>query len=372
MASPSICHRCALRIQRTADRTLSQRAFSTTPSIGRGIPSFAESSNPDLNIALNTIREKHFIPSYLRRRERNLIFGDKNRQNLIDNPQSVAIADEEIPLHWLDRKREIPNRNKVVTEAINLIINGESKDWQNLPALMQGLKEGTKKPLSDALMEKIIRRAVLKGRLGHALLCLQQAARTGMTLKNEVVLRLVVHGLRAVPQEQGWEKDLLEKAVKNASAVAALLESEEHGGGTVLVENDPRTRVEVLGTFLELVAVYAFKFQGKKDSKEGLVKSYAERLVSRLDKTGAKVSRIPTVEKGMQWPLLQAIPIWHGLHVAKQVLGDSMPNPELVDDILAKYEQNIEKAVAKLESRDPQEGSYEDQAIMAWTSCIRD
>jgi hypothetical protein len=289
MASPSICHRCALRIQRTADHTLSKRTFSTTRSVRRGIPSFAESSNPELNDALATLREKHFIPSYLRRREQNLIFGDKNRQNLIDNPQSVAIAEEEIPLHWIDRKREIPNRNKVVSEAINLIINGESKDWQNLPALMQGLKEGSKKPLSDALMEKIVRRAIAKGKLGHTLLCLQQAARTGMTLKNEAVLRLVVYGLRAVPQEQDWNKDLLEKAIKNASAVASLLESEEHGGVSTLVENDPRTRLEVLGTYLELVAVYAYKFQKKKDSQEGLVKSYAGRLVSRLEKKGVKV-----------------------------------------------------------------------------------
>jgi hypothetical protein len=296
MASPSICHRCALRIQRTVDHTLSKRAFSTTSSTRRGIPSFAESTNPELNHALATLREKHFIPSYLRPREQHLIFGDKNRQNLIDNPQSVAIAEEEIPLHWIDRKQEIPDRQKLVTEAINLILNGEAKEWQNLPSLMQGLKDGAKKPLSDALMEKIVRRAVQKGKLGHALLCLQQASRTGMTLKNERVLRWVVHGLRTVPQEAGWDKEVLEKAVRNASAVADMLESEEHGSGHVMSENDPRARLEVLGPWLELVAVYAYKFQDKKDSREGTVKRYAERMVSRLEETKSKKVRATALQ----------------------------------------------------------------------------
>jgi hypothetical protein len=69
---------------------------------------------------------------------------------------------------------------------------------------------------------------------------------------------------------------------------------------------------------------------------------------------------------------LQAIPIWHGLYVAKQVLGSSMPNPNLVDSVLAKYEGAIEKAVAELEGRSPEAGTFDDMAIMAWTSCIRE
>jgi hypothetical protein len=74
----------------------------------------------------------------------------------------------------------------------------------------------------------------------------------------------------------------------------------------------------------------------------------------------------------MQWDLLQAIPIWHGLHMAKAVLGNSIANPSLVDDVLAKYEDAIETAVSELEARNPEEGSYDDQAVLAWTSCIRD
>lgn len=292
MASPSICHRCALRIHRaTSTSSHTARSFSSTPITRRAVPTFTETSNPELNDVLSTIRTKHFIPAYLRNRERRAIFGDKNRQNLIDNPQSVALGDEEIQLQWINRRQEIPNRSVLITKAINLMLASEGKDWsKNLPALLQGLNEGVKKSAGSPIMEKIVRKAAEMGKLGTVLPCLQQVSKTSMTLKDEGILRCVVWALHVSAARNGWNKGSLEKAIKDSNAVALMLESADHGSQSVMAENDPRTRPSVLGTWLELVAAYAYKFQGGKDSEEGLVKAYTARLVSRLAEGGVEVS----------------------------------------------------------------------------------
>lgn len=204
----------------------------------------------------------------------------------------MALGDEEIQLQWMNRRQEIPNRNALITKAINLMLASEAKSWgQNLPALLQGLNEGVKRSADTAIMEKIIRKAAEMGKLGTVLPCLQQASKTNMTLKDEGILRCVVWALHASGARNGWNKGSLEKAIKDSNAVALMLESAEHGSRSEMSENDPRTRPVVLGTWLELVAAYAYKYQGGKDSEEGIVKAYTQRLLSRLSETGAQVSQ---------------------------------------------------------------------------------
>lgn len=171
------------------------------------------------------------------------------------------------------------------------MLASEPAAWgQNLPALLQGLNEGVKKGAGTPIMEKIVRKAAEMGRLGTVLPCLQQASKTGMSLKDEGILRCVVWGLHVSAARNGWNKGGLEKAIRDSNVVALLLESKDHGTRSIMAENDPRTRPEVLGAWLELVAVYAHKYQGGKDSEEGLVRAYAERLVSRLAEGGVQVS----------------------------------------------------------------------------------
>lgn len=69
---------------------------------------------------------------------------------------------------------------------------------------------------------------------------------------------------------------------------------------------------------------------------------------------------------------MQAIPVWHGIHLAQKVLGNDMPNPNVAREALTKYEAAISDAVSKLEANNPEEQSYAGQALNAWRSCIRD
>lgn len=280
-----------MRLQRAAQaetQHFAKRTFSTTTSRQRVLPTFTEASNPELNDVLATLREKHFIPAYLRKQERKMIFKQEFRQYLQDNPQTVYLGSEEIQLQWMDAKNDIPARRRLVNQAINLMAEGESSEWQNLPNLLRALNEGVKKPATSAQMEKIVRKAFQSGKFGVVLQCLTQAEKTGMTLKDERVLKSVIFGLHEMAEGSEWSEEVTGRGLRDAHQISLLLEREEHGTGGKLAPNDPRTRPEVLGVFLELAAVYAYKFGGAKDS-QGLVKAYAGRLLSNMKDSQSSV-----------------------------------------------------------------------------------
>ncbi|CAK3935286.1 Hypothetical predicted protein [Lecanosticta acicola] len=375
----SICHRCAVRLRHAA-QAAPTRAFSTTPAAQRAVPAFTESPNPELNELFSLIRTKLFLPNYLDRRERNLIFKEKYRQMLLDNPPTVEMGDEEFTLEPLDKRRDLPARCPTVRKALDIMMEKDSKDWHQLPTLMQGLKQGLNKPLRLETQEKIIRKAVHADQMGVILQCLETPERTGMDLKRDGVRRTLLYGLRELAQKKDWHRKATDKALRNANLVSRLLESEEHGGGRNLKENDPRTRPETVGIFLELAAVYAYRHAGAKDDT-GLVKAYAERLTSCLERASVEPHGLNLVKRtkasedrvsthARQWPMLSAIPIWHGIFLAQKILGEDMPNNAIATKAIADYETRLNALAAELESDEPT--PYGQEALAAWRACIRD
>ena len=293
-----ICTRCALRLQKATDNLQPiSRAFSSSPSKrSKGaLPTFTPTSNPELDAALSSFRYKHFLPAALSKPEQKLIFKHRNRAFLAENPQTVTLGSEEIQLEWIDRKLGgIPNRVKLLKKTVKLMADGETSDWNNLPALLTGLCKAKRTP-TDRQLAKMVRLAVNKGRFGTVLQCLHQAHNTGMSMKKPEVLDAVVWGLREIAQKGKWSEQSLEKAIRDAKEVAMRLEDLEHGTGKYVGKGDPRRRPEVLGVFLELAAVYASRFQDGKDV-DGKVKAYAERLLANIE--GAeRVSCIPPGSK---------------------------------------------------------------------------
>lgn len=280
----SICTRCATRLHKAAQveaRTAATRTLSTTASRRRhGVPTFTETSQPELDDVLQSMRSKQFIPAALSTHEQKLMFGTKWKQYLIDNPQVVSVGDEDVELYHINRRSELPNRNKLFLKAIELMRNGEQGDWKNLPPLLAGLKRMKKEP-NDGQLAKIVRIATNCGRFGTILQCLHQAEHTGMTLKKPEILDAVMTALRQIAYSDGWSEPSTLKALRDANEVALQLEDEDHGSGKFLQENDARRRPEVISVFLELAAVYAQKHQEGKDV-DGKVKAYAERLLANV------------------------------------------------------------------------------------------
>lgn len=324
------------------------------------------SDQPELNDILTTMRTKHFLPGYLDHSTQRLIFAQKNRQTLLDNPQSVEIGDEEFPLVWMQRTRDIPNRTKLLKQALNLMESKE--DWSNLPGIFVALKHMKSTPHAE-LMEYIVRKAVDAGRLPVIVRCLQQSEHTGVTLKRREVLRHLIFGLHDHAARGGWSAESVKEALGLARNVSNLLESSEHGSGERLLSQDPRRRPEVIGVFLELAAVNAHFHQNGED-RGNAVKAYTSRLLSCMNEQARQPTGLQPPVSGPVWEMLEGAPIWHGLALAEKVLGSGVPKE--VGRIAADYEAGLENLCKAIEAQNPKEGSYGAQAVRVWRECTRD
>ncbi|GAB7360592.1 hypothetical protein MBLNU230_g0474t1 [Neophaeotheca triangularis] len=374
----SICNRCTLRLQRAANLAeapaTSTRAFSTSASRRKDhhVPSF-NTSNPDLSNTLNQFRDKHFVPSLLSKSQRKLIFGTKNQQTLAENPQSVNLAGDEFPLQWIDRRTEVPNRLKLLHTAIDQMSETGGEAWNNLPGLLMGLKQCNSPP-KPHVVEKIVRRAIQADRIGVLILCLQQSEKIGFVLSQPEVLNQMIQGLHDRAQRCQWSKSATARSLKQAQTIASLLESSVHGMGRYLRPDDPRRAPEVVAVFLELAAVYSLKHQGASDV-DGKVRAYTERLLACLEAHPEKMqpaSKAPPA-KGPVWEMLHGVPLWHGLMLARRILGEQgMPKRDLASRVEADYKAGLENLAAALEGRQPDEGSYGEQALRYWRDCERE
>ncbi|KAK3073348.1 hypothetical protein LTR53_005144 [Teratosphaeriaceae sp. CCFEE 6253] len=386
----ALCPRCTSRLRLPHP---THRAFSTHPrrQNKKGVPLFTPTASPELDATLTTLRTQHLIPAYLRPPERRLIFGNKNRQLLADNPRNTVIGGEEIPLQWIDRRTEIPARRRMFVEAVESMVKAgaDGKAWQNLPALLTGMKDlgrGTPESkagqrrsmagnsLGEGSLGKVVRKASAAGRMGIVVQCLNQVAQTGLSLKHNEVLEPVLWGLRDAAAADDWSEANMDKADRLAEEILGMLEMEAHGGGKTMRPRDARRRPEVVAAFLELTAVRAYKFQDGKDT-DGTVRMYVERLLSCIGKNPQPPAQ-PPVDSGPQAELLNSLPIFHGLLLAERVLGADLPQADHVRKLREDYEAGIVILVQATQAT-PRKGNgelggYMGHAVRSWEKCLRD
>ncbi|THZ92220.1 hypothetical protein D6C88_03263 [Aureobasidium pullulans] len=404
------CRTCALRTQRSAvsalRRNTQTRSFTASTSAQKNngmhlrhtiapsptdnistaaLPTFAETSSPELDDVLLQLRTKHFIPAYLNKRQRHLIFGDKFKQELENNPAYATLGEEEIPLKHIDRRSEIPARKPLVLQALRLI--EENDEWRQLPSLLEGLHKA--RPTPDlVLQERILRKLQLNDQFPVILRSLRRSNATGLTLKNDAVLNQVLNALRETASLENWEQTRLERSLKHASELAELLESTDHGSGRKLSPNDARTRPAVIGLFLELHAVYASQYQGGKDV-DGKVKAYATRFMATFNESNqvcfflclninahpfsnkSQPAETDLPEVGAPIEFLSKMSIYHGLSLASKILGGEMPDAPRANHIVQQYEQRLSTLAAALSARNPEPHSFAASSLRAWDACVR-
>lgn len=157
----------------------------------------------------------------------------------------------------------------------------EPADWRQLPSILEGLAKARSTPLLG-IQEKIIRHAIQGGQFNIILQCLRKPELTGMTLKHDEILNLTLGGLHQTAQTNGWDQEHVGQALRFAGVLAELLEQDGHTRGKTprsVVRNDPRTNPKVIGVFLEIAAVNAYKYHDGKD-EDGSVMKYAARMMS--------------------------------------------------------------------------------------------
>lgn len=346
------------------------------------LPTFAETSSPELDDVLLQLRTKHFIPAYLNKRQRHLIFGDKFKQELENNPAYATLGEEEIPLIHIDRRKDIPARKPLVLQALRLI--EENDEWRQLPSILEGLHKARPQP-DLALQEKILRKLQLADQFPVILRSLRRSHATGLTLKNDAVLNQVLNALRETASLENWEQTRLEKALKQADELAELLESADHGSGRKLSPNDPRTRPAVIGLFLELHAVYAQQYQAGQDVS-GKVKAYATRFMATFNESNqvrplnssltsqtntSKPAETDLPAVGPPIEFLSKMSIYHGLSLASRILGSDMPDAARANQIVQQYEQRLSTLAEALSARNPEPNSFAASSLKAWDACVR-
>ncbi|KAL1302900.1 hypothetical protein AAFC00_003225 [Neodothiora populina] len=366
-----MCRSCALRAQKSfvfGSQLLQRRAFTASSSQQKraGPPVFDETSTPALDNVLATLRDKHLIPAYLNDRQRHLVFGDKFKTELDNNPAYATLGDEEVQLRHMNRRVDIPALSPLIAKALSLM--QDSQDWKQSPALLEGLRKGGHVRTRHA--EKLVRKAIQADQLGVVIRCLNRSAATGLTLKHDNILSLVMWGLHEHAQKDSWDEARVRKAQRYGDMIAELLESDDHGSARRLGANDPRTRPAVIAVYLEISAVLAERYQGGKDV-DGSVLKYATRLMANFNQKSEPAEE-PLPKAGLQTEFLAKLPIWHGLSLAKKILGDSLPQASSAAQIISTYEARLVTLAAQLrEQNKTKPGFYAAQALEAWESALR-
>jgi hypothetical protein len=198
----------------------------------------------------------------------------------------ATFGDEEIRLQHLDFTKDVPQK-KAILEFLDLA--KEQKDWENLPALLEGWSHA--RPNMPAhWYNKFITRANKAGMLPTIIQCLWQVDSNGFTLSRAETRYAVFQSIRINAINSKWDKKAIEKSLKQVQTVLELMEKPGHCGGRVVSDSDPRAEPVSIGVPLELAAMKAkVEFEGKDN--DGLVATYANRLITALGQQKSQLVR---------------------------------------------------------------------------------
>ena len=298
------------------------------------VPSFMESSSPELDDILSRFRSKVFLPAHLSKQHKDLIYRSRHQKLLSTEPVSVNISGEDFRLEHIDRTKDIPDTVRGIWKAISLMQN--KNDWDNLAPLLEGLKDA-KKELKPWFWSKLIRTAGRAGRLDIVLELARRSSSTGFVLREPTIVAELMWWIQYKATNNNWTEKQTKQALTWAEMVIVLLEDPKHSGNkAILGDSDPRTLPEVIGVLLQLSSIRAARHLDGKD-EDGKVAEYAERLIgTSLDKTfgvnPVDSDSLPDVYEKCAY--LRAIaPVLHGMKVAQQVLD---PKSEVTQQLKSK------------------------------------
>ncbi|MCJ1258607.1 hypothetical protein MMC24_006440 [Lignoscripta atroalba] len=289
------------------------------PSQG-SIPTFRPTSSPELDTLLSTFRTRIFLPSHLLRPQRALIYRTKLQRTLLgDEPVTVSLSgsDEVHTLQPLNRLTDEPNTKASFSKILELM--KESSDWACLPGFLEGLK-GSRRKVTHAMLEKMVRRAAEMGMQGVVMDCLRRVERTGVVLDGVGLAREVMWGAILKAIQSGWSEGGLQKALKYGEDVLEMMEDPRHMNGRKLSSDDPRCKPEIVGVVLHLAAVRASKFKDGKD-EDGKVQKYTERMLAMWGNANFAIKEESWWDAN--YSLMMWSPVWYGMKMARQILGEN-------------------------------------------------
>ncbi|KAE9992196.1 hypothetical protein EG327_009809 [Venturia inaequalis] len=316
------------------------------------IPKFTSTSSPELDTLLESIRSKVFLPSYLNKSQLKLVRSNKAKTQLDNDPVFATFGEEEIRLTHLDVTKDQP-RKKVLLQFKDMA--KESKDWANLPALLEGWHHA--RPNTPAsIIAPLVRQASKAGQLSTIIQCLWQVEKNGLSLADPLLRFTIIQSIRINALESGWG-NITKRSFKQIQTVLELMEKPGHCGSRTVSDSDPRAEPFCIGVALELAARRVQNEFGGKD-EEGFVATYFKRLTSALGQQKSELSSFSieqmALTSGQAYDgltvdekraafgrfLSRHLPAWHGLKLAKRILGNSVSAESR--QVAEKFQKDIE------------------------------
>lgn len=246
------------------------------------VVSFSETSSPELDNLLASIRHKIILPSYLQLEQRKKLYDHRYEKKLQADPITMEIDGETLKFYYTDLLNDMPNTRNIVFKAVDQMKTPD--DWQNLPRLLEGVCVHAGRKLRHYDYPKMIRKAGFQGQLRVIFACIREAKRTGFKLATSETVNELLVWVQKEAIESDWDKVATEQALAWTERVIESLEDEKHQPVRKRGKKDlkafPLFRdPQVLAPRLHMAAALAAKHNGGEDAG-GKVTKYAKELMS--------------------------------------------------------------------------------------------
>ncbi|KAG9231792.1 hypothetical protein BJ875DRAFT_443767 [Amylocarpus encephaloides] len=298
--------------------TIQHRAFSSSQAWQKAavVPSFKPTSSTELDDQLKFIREQIILPPYLSEIQRDLIFHVKHQKMLENDDVHANIGGEKFKLQYLD----VMKRPKFSTLIINALDKFQGADWENIPALLEGLHAGkTRFQSSFGFINRVIQSLSKAEREDIILAIFRQGKDTGMTLNSPEVSTNAIRAIYTKAERADFEPAMTRKALAWCEQMFDLMEEEFHLA-------DPNTRfagtVASLARALELSA---------RVPDVGRIEKYSLKFLSALEQVRPPVTDDSPGRKNF-WlkSTLQMVP---SVNIAVEALGSTRTAGQLKEAI---------------------------------------
>lgn len=303
------------------------------------VVSFEKTSSPELDKALNEVREGIILPAYIPHHQRKKLHRAKYEQTLKTDPVILEIDGEIKRYRYSDpTKSSSSNTSQALQNCLNLMRTPE--DFANLPALFTGLVKVADRRLRWDDRPRMVRLAGKAGSADVVLRMAKHAKQTGFILDQPETVSWMLAAFQGPAIESDYVKEKTETALQKTEHLIELLEQDIHKQPTKHMRKYAELRhIEFhldplfLGPRLHMAAMLALKHNEGKDV-DGKVFKYARQMAAAwpagkgmLELHHPEAYKERPVLFWLTYPktfLIHVVPIWKGLQAAATVVDGEL------------------------------------------------
>jgi hypothetical protein len=215
------------------------------------------------------------------------VFKPKYATQLEHEPITVTINKDEKFTLTPKLRHELPSKKEALAVLDMMVATG---DFSNLFAFVSAMRMSNY-TINSNRWQYIIRKVSAAGKLNQIVECARQYTRTGLSLSDKNIARVLFYELHHTAMRANFERKETLYARNLAQQVALLLDAPEHSAKGI--NNDPKYQPFVIGTLLELNAALGLAMSDKLDPSktDQSVKAESRNIRDYAQKLDASWSR---------------------------------------------------------------------------------